>query len=130
MSRLCSVPGCTVPVVSGRCAAHQRPAWTPSQPVQRIRGRRLQRMRDRLFQEQPLCVLCLQKEPPMFAASVIRDHIQPVSEGGTDDPENIQALCEDCHAAKTREESLRGRTGMQTPQKRTVGKPQAAFERT
>ena len=29
------------------------------------------------------------------------DHIQPVCEGGTDDPDNLQALCKCCHGVKS-----------------------------
>ena len=29
------------------------------------------------------------------------DHIQPLEEGGTDDPGNLQVLCESCHGVKT-----------------------------
>jgi 5-methylcytosine-specific restriction protein A len=35
------------------------------------------------------------------------DHIKPLEEGGTDDDENLQVLCESDHGAKTREEQRR-----------------------
>jgi 5-methylcytosine-specific restriction endonuclease McrA len=35
------------------------------------------------------------------------DHIRPLEEGGTDDDENLQVLCESDHGAKTREEQRR-----------------------
>ena len=31
------------------------------------------------------------------------DHIVPVSDGGTHEPENLRTLCRDCHIAVTRE---------------------------
>jgi len=34
------------------------------------------------------------------------DHILPISEGGTNDIDNLQALCGTCHATKTRNERL------------------------
>ena len=37
------------------------------------------------------------------------DHIVPVSRGGTDDPENLQAVCLTCHAGKTASEAVHGR---------------------
>jgi 5-methylcytosine-specific restriction protein A len=37
------------------------------------------------------------------------DHIVPVSEGGTNDPTNLAAICIPCHRAKTRAEAARGR---------------------
>lgn len=47
------------------------------------------------------------------------DHIQELSLGGTNDPENWQALCRDCHVTKSgksrkqsaKEARLRGETG-------------------
>jgi len=29
------------------------------------------------------------------------DHIKPKSQGGTDDQDNLQAICDDCHRAKS-----------------------------
>jgi len=37
------------------------------------------------------------------------DHIRPVSSGGTDDLDNLQGLCADCHAKKSSNEGLIGR---------------------
>ena len=33
------------------------------------------------------------------------DHVIPLDQGGTDHPDNLQALCVACHAAKTRREN-------------------------
>ena len=33
------------------------------------------------------------------------DHIKPKASGGTDDHDNLQAICEDCHKAKTAREA-------------------------
>ena len=33
------------------------------------------------------------------------DHIKPKSRGGTDDDDNLQAICRECHAAKTESEA-------------------------
>lgn len=38
-----------------------------------------------------------------------RDHIKPLAEGGADDGDNEQGLCEPCHEAKSKAESMRGR---------------------
>lgn len=42
------------------------------------------------------------------------DHIVPKSNGGTDDVENLQAICTDCHAAKTVLEAMAAR-GLTAP---------------
>ncbi|MGE8515762.1 MAG: HNH endonuclease [Alcaligenes nematophilus] len=39
------------------------------------------------------------------------DHIIPKSQGGTDDLENLQTICGDCHKAKTLKESSQRRVG-------------------
>ncbi|CAG9197057.1 putative enzyme [Burkholderia vietnamiensis] len=35
------------------------------------------------------------------------DHVVPKAKGGTDRDENLQAICNGCHAAKTARERLR-----------------------
>lgn len=94
-------------LVTGSCPC--RAAWTPARPTPRVRGRALQRLREQLFQRQPLCVLCLQKTPPVISVSVVRDHIQNLASGGGDDDANVQGICEACHAEKTQQEATRGR---------------------
>ena len=37
------------------------------------------------------------------------DHIIPVARGGTDDSDNLQAVCRSCHASKTASEAVHGR---------------------
>ena len=41
---------------------------------------------------------------PLEAGTAEIDHIVPVACGGTDDPQNLHALCPNCHARKTRSE--------------------------
>jgi 5-methylcytosine-specific restriction protein A len=68
----------------------------------RIRGRRLQAIRERVLTANPLCVECERKGKVTLAAHV--DHILALTNGGTDDPHddsNRQGLCEACHEAKT-----------------------------
>ena len=107
--RPCLEPRCPVLVRQGRCAAHAAPAWTTTQPVPRIRGRRLQAIRARLFAEEPLCRVCLAKTPSVVTLAVIRDHVVPLAEGGADDEVNQQPVCQDCSDAKTNREATRGR---------------------
>jgi 5-methylcytosine-specific restriction protein A len=71
-----------------------------------MRGRALQRARARLFDESPLCVQC--QADGRVSVAVIRDHIVPLAEGGTDDRANVQALCQACSDLKTQREAKRG----------------------
>lgn len=85
-------------------------AWTGNHAnLRRLKGRTLQKERNRLFNEQPLCVECLKRGREVEAT--IRDHIVPLAEGGMDTVGNTQALCQACHDRKTREEAKRGRKG-------------------
>jgi 5-methylcytosine-specific restriction endonuclease McrA len=43
------------------------------------------------------------------------DHIKPKAQGGTDESENVQGLCHQCHSIKTATED--GRFGLHTPAK-------------
>lgn len=85
------------------CQAHRRQAWHHAQPVPRIRGVALQRLRHQLFRTQPFCARC------GVAVATIRDHVVPLCDGGLDVETNTQPLCADCHDAKTIEESRRHR---------------------
>lgn len=109
--RPCSHPGCSVLVRdgTGRCEKHPRPTWTkPKKPAtKRITGRRLQRMREELFRQNPLCVRC--QELGLVELATQRDHIISLEEGGADDPSNTQGLCDTHHDEKSLAERLRGR---------------------
>jgi 5-methylcytosine-specific restriction enzyme A len=102
--RTCPVPKC------GRtnCQLHPAVAWRPRSavPIPRIRGRKLQQLRARLFARQPWCVRCL--ELGRHTRATIRDHVIPLAEGGLDDATNEQALCQPCSDTKTHDESARG----------------------
>ena len=65
----------------------------------RIRGRKLQAIRARHRNDNPLCVMCAIKG--MVRAWVEIDHVVPIAAGGTDTDDNRQGLCAACHALKT-----------------------------
>jgi 5-methylcytosine-specific restriction protein A len=70
--------------------------------VNRIRGRKLQEIRKRHFEQFPLCVDC-QKQGRITIATEL-DHIIALTNGGHDfdvDPSQKCGLCHDCHEAKT-----------------------------
>lgn len=107
--RPCSHTGCrALATAGGRCADHQREVWR-KKPVatKRITGRRLQAMRAQLFAANPLCVVCAKLDLVTLATQ--RDHIKPLSEGGTDEADNVQGLCDACHDEKSLGESLKAR---------------------
>jgi 5-methylcytosine-specific restriction enzyme A len=66
----------------------------------RYTGRRLQVIRKRYFQQEPLCVMCKAAGRVRLAQEL--DHIVALVNGGEDVPENRQGLCSECHEAKTR----------------------------
>lgn len=78
------------------------------QDAERVRGRKLQALRLELFAREPFCRLCRTAGHQVIAT--IRDHIQPLAEGGTEAPDNIQPLCRECSDAKTGREAKRGQT--------------------
>jgi 5-methylcytosine-specific restriction protein A len=109
-SRACAVAGCGQPAVASRlrCLAHggERQPWQPTQPVTRIRGRKLQALRMHLFMREPFCRICATAGRMTLAA--VRDHITPLAEGGQDNDSNVQPLCQSCSDIKTHTESVRG----------------------
>jgi 5-methylcytosine-specific restriction protein A len=74
-----------------------------SHQVERIRGRTLQRRRERVLSERPLCVEC--ERAGRVAAAMHLDHVVPLWQGGADDESNLQGLCVACHEAKTSREA-------------------------
>ena len=105
----CGHPGCGVLVRDGtsRCPKHPAKVWAkPVTATKRVTGRRLQAMRAELFSNNPLCAEC-QKHGRVTLATQ-RDHIKPLAEGGADEIDNTQGLCDDCHDRKSEAERLRG----------------------
>lgn len=70
-----------------------------SKPGERIRGRRGQELRLQRLGREPLCRHC--KEKGITRLATVPDHITPLAFGGTDTEDNIQCLCDECHAIKT-----------------------------
>lgn len=67
--------------------------------AQRGYGYRWQQLRVQQLNREPLCAECERSGRVRSATQV--DHIKPKHKGGTDDPENLQSLCEPCHRRKT-----------------------------
>lgn len=66
-------------------------------------------MREIVLREEPLCRICLEADPPRVTPSTIADHRIPKSQGGGDERENYQGVCDPCHVEKTARESAAAR---------------------
>ena len=65
----------------------------------RTTGKKWQRMRSIVLKEEPLCRICDGKGQVTPSAEV--DHIVPLARKGTDNRDNLQGVCIECHKAKT-----------------------------
>lgn len=79
-----------------------RASWSkqPGADQRTLTGRPWRRLRDRIMRRD--CYLCQScKRAGRVTVATECDHIRPVADGGTDAPENLQALCKRCHGIKT-----------------------------
>ena len=60
-----------------------------------------------LRRDKHLCIPC--KNSGRITPAYAVDHIIPKSQGGTDDPGQLQAICKPCHKVKTQAESRQAR---------------------
>ena len=105
----CTYPGCTNLIEAGPLCHEHRSARNKARDdlrgssTDRGYGANWQKIRSSVLAETPLCAdpfeFHANEERVELAAEV--DHIVPKAKGGTDDPENLQALCERCHKYKT-----------------------------
>ena len=78
-------------------------------PAERERSRAWVRFRREFLRGEPLCRACAAEGLSVAADEL--DHVVPLHRGGGMwDRENVQPLCRDCHAAKTRRERGRDAT--------------------
>lgn len=72
-------------------------------------GRPWRRKREAVLKrDKYLCQPCSRKGALTLATQV--DHVVPQFEGGSDEDENLQAICDVCHEAKTQAEACRARS--------------------
>ncbi|WP_246381128.1 HNH endonuclease [Novosphingobium chloroacetimidivorans] len=64
-------------------------------------------MREQVLADEPLCRPCAKQG--RVTQATIADHIKPKAEGGTDDRENYQPICDLCHVLKTAAEAKRAK---------------------
>lgn len=91
---------------NGRCAEHKQPAhgWGRSEDRgsshERGYGAEWRRRRERILRRDfGLCQPCKRNGSISIAGEV--DHIIPKARGGSEDDDNMQSICVDCHKAKT-----------------------------
>lgn len=114
MSRPCREFGCPNIVKSrnqqGYCDDHanKRSNWNKRQDrtgstTERGYGHTWRKLRESILKrDNYLCVKCAAIGRTAAATDV--DHITAKAHGGTDDPDNLQALCSPCHKEKTANE--------------------------
>jgi 5-methylcytosine-specific restriction protein A len=107
----CTKPGCRAyATTDSRCDDHQRPAFEGrGSGSSRGYGFKWSKIRDKILdRDQHLCQECDRNGRVTRAAQV--DHIRPKYKGGTDNHDNLEAICEECHKLKTSRESAEART--------------------
>lgn len=68
--------------------------------TERIRGRKWMQIRERIMRRDcSLCQTCKRKGRITLATEV--DHITALDNGGSNDDRNLEAICAECHKAKT-----------------------------
>jgi 5-methylcytosine-specific restriction protein A len=80
--------------------SEQRKAWDKQREYRKLTGRPWRRLREQvLVRDKRICQPCLRKGRYTEATEV--DHIKALANGGDDRPANLQAICGNCHKAKT-----------------------------
>lgn len=95
-----------------RANHNKRSSWRTTKTqglttTERGYGAQWRHMRDAVMhRDNYLCQVCLADGIYTTASEV--DHIKPKSDGGTDEIDNLQAICKSCHQEKTKAEAVRG----------------------
>ena len=67
--------------------------------IERLSGRRLQKLRERIWLASPRCAMC--DIATAWPSGFELDHIIALANDGTNDDSNMQVLCDPCHEEKT-----------------------------
>lgn len=82
------------------------PGWHSTSRHDRGYGYQWVKLRERIMRRDGyLCQPCLKRGRPTPASEV--DHIIGKAQDGSDDPENLQAICHACHVEKTKRENIK-----------------------
>jgi len=103
----CTKPGCReFSTKKGRCKDHQFNGGWKNEKTRYQRGYDNEWFRTRhrvLSRDEWKCQCCLRMG--IYAPANEVDHIVNKANGGDDDYSNLEAICKDCHKAKTKKES-------------------------
>ncbi|NQT60042.1 MAG: HNH endonuclease [Bacteroidetes bacterium] len=100
--RPCSHPGCPRLTDGRYCDEHAKLAartyerYKRNPDSKKRYGYQWRKISKQYLAEHPFCELCIQKGR-MTPATLVH-HTRNVSEGGTNDEENLMALCASCHS--------------------------------
>lgn len=100
--RPCSHPGCPRLTDGRYCEEHEKAAarhyerYDRSPEARKYYGASWRKVRKKFLEEHPLCELC-QRQGILTPATLVH-HIKVASEGGSNDEENLMALCPSCHS--------------------------------
>jgi 5-methylcytosine-specific restriction enzyme A len=107
--KACRVRGCpaTTTDPDGYCDAHKGESWNRytagKSRQQRGYGTEWDKLRPLILKRDKYqCQECRRNGRYVPANNV--DHVIPKAQGGTDNPDNLQTLCDACHASKTAKE--------------------------
>lgn len=109
--RPCSYPGCPKLSAGRFCEEHTKEEARRYERYQRDPatskryGSAWRKVRDRYRAAHPLCEHCL--ELGRFTSAQDVHHIKPLAQGGTNDSDNLRALCTPCHSEITAREGGR-----------------------
>ena len=98
----CAYPGCPELTDGRYCAKHQKLINKQYEKYNRnpVTRKRYQgewrRIRDHYIHDHPLCEKCL--EEGRFTRAEHVHHILPLSQGGTNEEDNLMSVCKSCHS--------------------------------
>lgn len=102
--KLCAYPTCGQVVPNGVrfCHEHRRQPWvtaTPTASAGAINSPGWRKLRSAILErDRHLCQIRGRK---CTVTATAVDHIIEAADGGTDDPSNLQSVCDPCHRSKT-----------------------------
>jgi 5-methylcytosine-specific restriction enzyme A len=90
---------CTSSRRGGVESSQPRKPWYKTRDARTLTGRPWRRLREQILERDAhLCQRCRRKG--QFTEAVAVDHVIPVAADGTNDPSNLESICDPCHIAK------------------------------